>query len=225
MPFVTSNDGVAISYEECGSGPALLLSHGFRASSAMWTNQRTLSDRYHIIAWDMRGHGRSDSPSDPSLYSHETSVADMLAVMRACGVERAAIGGLSLGGFISLSFCLAHPDKTSALLLFDTGPARGEKKKCERAEPESIGVGHVRRGILGHSDEAILASLGSIRVPTLVLCGALDDRFLDATDYLASAIPDAEKVILEGAGHVSNLDQPDAFNSAVRSFLDRTLSR
>ena len=44
----------------------------------MWQAQMdALSDRYHVIAWDMRGHGRSDSPADPALYSHRASIADM----------------------------------------------------------------------------------------------------------------------------------------------------
>ena len=127
MAFVTTDDHVRIYYGQRGSGPALILSHGFRASSAIWQHQiDTLSDAYHVIAWDMRGHGRSDAPSNPALYSHEACVTDMLAAMSACGVERAAIGGLSLGGFISLTFCIAHPEKTTALLLFDTGPARAK---------------------------------------------------------------------------------------------------
>lgn len=78
--------------------------------------------------------------------------------------------------------------------------------------------------MLERSDDEIIASLSSIHVPVLVLCGALDERFLTATDYLAATITGAEKVILQGAGHVSNLDQPDAFNAAVRSFLDRVIA-
>ena len=61
----------------------------------------------------------------------------------------------------------------------------------------------------------------SIKVPTLVLAGAKDVQFLAATDYMAAKIPGAEKVIIEGAGHAANIDKPEAFNKAVRAFLDR----
>lgn len=190
----------------------------------MWRAQMdVLSDRYCTIAWDMRGHGRSDSPADPALYSLRASVADMRAVMHACGVESAAIGGLSLGGFVSLAFHIVHPENTTALLLCDTGPAK-KRSTGERTPPtdrDSPGISNTRRGVLESADDEILASLGSIRVPTLVICGALDQRYLPASEFLASAIPGAEKVILEGAGHVSNLDRPDAFNQTVRGFLDR----
>lgn len=106
--------------------------------------------------------------------------------------------------------------------MFDTGPAK-KRSADERAPPtdrESQGLSNTRRGVLESADDEILASLGSIRVPTLIICGALDQRFLPASEFLASAIPGAVKVILEGASHVSNLDRPDAFNHAVRAFLD-----
>ena len=191
----------------------------------MWQPQmEALSDRYNIIAWDIRGHGRSDSPDDLAFYSLRHAVADMLVILSACGVERAAIGGLSLGGLLSLAFHMAHPKRTTSLLLFDTGPGRRNAvPRCGglsvRSEPH--GFMHVRARILEQPDDEIIASLESIRVPTLVLCGELDERFRDASDFLASKIAGAEKVILEGATHLSNIDQPVAFNGAVRSFLDR----
>jgi pimeloyl-ACP methyl ester carboxylesterase len=71
MPYLDRN-GVRIYYEERGRGTAVLLSHGYSASARMWQRQMdALSDRYHLIAFDMRGHDRSDSPADPALYSHE----------------------------------------------------------------------------------------------------------------------------------------------------------
>ena len=120
-------DGVCIYYEQHGAGPAVLLSHGYSASARMWQGQiDALSENYHLVTWDMRGHDRSDSPDDPALYSHEATIADMAAVLDACGVGRAIIAGLSLGGFMSLAFHLAHSSRTEALMLFDTGP--GYKK-------------------------------------------------------------------------------------------------
>jgi pimeloyl-ACP methyl ester carboxylesterase len=246
-----NRDGVHIYYEERGAGPPVLLTPGYSASARMWQGQmEALSDRFRIIAWDMRGHDRSDSPDDPALYSHEATVADMAAILDACGVERAVIGGLSLGGFMSLAFHLAHPQRVIALMLFDTGP--GYKKEAPRAEWNRLagsiadafdrrglaaaptgaeariarhrsarGLAHAARGILGQKDGRVIESLAAIRVPTLVLAGAGDKQFLAPTDYMAAKVPGAEKVILDGAGHAANIDQPQAFNAAVRSFLDR----
>jgi pimeloyl-ACP methyl ester carboxylesterase len=75
--------------------------------------------------------------------------------------------------------------------------------------------------MLAQTDGRVIQSLPSIEVPTLVLAGANDAQFLMATDYMAAKIPGAEKVILEGAGHAANIDRPEAFNKAVRAFLDR----
>lgn len=83
------------------------------------------------------------------------------------------------------------------------------------------GLAHAARGMLAQKDARVIESLPAIKVPTLVLCGAEDKQFLGATEYMAAKIPGAEKVILEGAGHAANIDQPDAFNTAVRSFLER----
>ena len=64
-------------------------------------------------------------------------------------------------------------------------------------------------------------SLAGIRVPVLVLVGAQDEPFVGPSEYMARKIPGAELVVLDGAGHEANLDQPDAFNAAVLDFLDR----
>jgi pimeloyl-ACP methyl ester carboxylesterase len=250
MPYL-NRDGVNIYYEERGSGPAVLLSHGYSASARMWSGQMAaLSDRYHVIAWDMRGHDRSDSPNDAALYSHETTIGDMAAILDTCGAQRAVIGGLSLGGFMTLAFNLAHPERVAALMLFDCGP--GYKKDGPREEWNRMagtmasalerkglaamgagaevvishhrsaqGLAHAARGILRQSDSGVIESLPSIKSPTLVLAGAKDVQFLAATDYMAAKIPGAERVIIEGAGHAANIDQAEAFNKAVRGFLDR----
>jgi pimeloyl-ACP methyl ester carboxylesterase len=70
----------------------------------------------------MRGHGQSDYPEDQTQYSEEHTVADMAAILDAVGADDAIIGGLSLGGYMSLAFHLAHPGRTKALLIIDTGP-------------------------------------------------------------------------------------------------------
>jgi len=117
--------GVSIHYEARGpaNAPPILLSHGYGATSRMWDGQvAAFADRWRIVLWDMRGHGEAGDPRDPALYSHALTVADMAAVLDACDIERAVIGGLSLGGVMSLAFHLAHPERVRALMLFDTGP-------------------------------------------------------------------------------------------------------
>jgi pimeloyl-ACP methyl ester carboxylesterase len=242
-------DGVRIYYEVHGTGPAILLSHGYSATSAMWTGQvGPLSKKHTLILWDMRGHGNSDSPANPAEYSEALTTADMAALLDAVGAPTAVIGGLSLGGYMSLSFNVAYPQRVDALMLFDTGPgyrsdngrAGWNKIAAQRAKEletnglaalgssgevavsrhrSAQGLAHAARGMLAQTDGRVMASLPEIKVPTLVLVGALDEPFLAATDYMASKIPGATRVVIEGAGHASNIDKPREFNAAVEAFL------
>ena len=252
MPYL-DRAGTHIFYEVTGNAdgrPPLLLSHGFGASSAMWQpNRAALAAARQVITWDMRGHGRTESPADPAEYTHAACVADMAALLDAAGAERAVAGGLSLGGFLSLAFCLELPDRVAALVLCDTGPgfrsndARQQWNTrafatADRLERDGLGTfgdgsgpaapGHrsasglakAARGMLAQSSSQVIDGLASIRVPTLVLVGGRDEAFLGAAEYVAAKIPGSQKVVIPDAGHMCNIDQPDLFNDAVLAFLD-----
>ena len=243
-------NGVSIHYESHGSGPAILLSHGYGATSQMWAGQiDLLSADHQLIVWDMRGHGLTDSPDDQSLYSEAETVADMAAILDAEGVDDAVIGGLSLGGYMSLAFHVAHPERTRALMLFDTGPGYNNPKaregwntgmaipRAERLEQDGLaalggseevrvsthrsaeGLARAARGMLAQFDNRIIQSLTSIEKPTLVLVGENDEPFLAGTDYMANKIAGSSKVVIANAGHAANIDNPADFNTAVASFL------
>jgi pimeloyl-ACP methyl ester carboxylesterase len=244
-----NRDGVKIYYEVHGAGPAILLSHGYSATSAMWTGQiGALSAAHTLVIWDMRGHGASDSPDDPALYSEAHTVADMLALLDSIDAPRAVVGGLSLGGYMSLAFYVDHPGRVDALMLFDTGPGyrsdtgraawnRTAEQRAKQLEQMGLaalsasgevaasrhrsaqGLALAARGMLAQRDGRIMAGLPHVAVPTLVLVGALDEPFIGAADYMAAKIPGATKLVLPGAGHASNIDKPREFNEAVAGFL------
>ncbi len=246
-----NRDGVDIYYEIHGNGPPLLLTHGYSSTSAMWMGQiAALSKRHTLILWDMRGHGRSDYPDDQSAYSEALTVGDMAALLDMAGAERAIVGGLSLGGYMSLAFYRAHPARVRALLIIDTGP--GFKKdgardawnkraletgdrferdgldglKLASRERSSVvhrdasGLARAARGMLTQRDAGVIETLPLINVPALVVVGADDAPFLPASDYMAAKIPGAQKVVIPAAGHAVNIDQPKAFIDAVVPFLD-----
>lgn len=249
MPFVT-NGGVKLYYETHGSGPVLLLSHGFSATSAMWRGQvEVLSKDHTLVLWDMRGHGQSDYPADPALYSEAATVSDMAAILDAVGAKSAIIGGLSLGGYMSLAFHLQHPERCRALLIIDTGPGfkkdearaawnarahqtaarfdaeglapllKGSAERSRSRHRDATGLAHAARGMLTQRDAGVINSLPGISVPSLVLVGSEDTPFLAATDYMAAKIAGSTKAVIPGAGHAANIDQPEAFNAAVVAFL------
>src|SRR5215203_5611881 len=101
MPTI-NRDGVAIHYEVHGSGPPLLLTHGYSSTSDMWQGQiEALSKHHKLVLWDMRGHGQSDYPDsdypdDAAAYSEGLTVADMAALLDEVGADKAIVGELSL---------------------------------------------------------------------------------------------------------------------------------
>jgi pimeloyl-ACP methyl ester carboxylesterase len=80
-------------------------------------------------------------------------------------------------------------------------------------------VAQAARHVLTQADGRVIESLRGIAVPTLVVVGSDDANFLGAADYMTRTIPGARKVLIEDAGHASNLDQPAVFNAAVTEFL------
>jgi pimeloyl-ACP methyl ester carboxylesterase len=230
-------DGVRIYYQAFGppdGATPLLLTHGFSETSAMWQpNVAALSAARPVITWDLRGHGRSDAPEDLARYSAEACVADMAALLDARGIARVVAGGLSLGGFLSLEFWLAHPDRVAGLVLCDTGPGyrRDEPRQqwndravalAERLERDSSpGLALAARGILTQRDARVIDALPAVTIPALVLVGARDQAYLGAAEYMAAKIPRAVHAVIPEAGHVCNVDQPDLFSQQVLDFLDR----
>ncbi len=239
--------GVRLYYETAGTGDQLplLLSHGFGSSARMWApNVPALAADRQVITPDLRGHGRSDAPHDQELYSADAAVDDLAALLDAAGLARAVIGGLSLGGYLSLRFYLRYRDRVAALVLCDTGPgfrndqarqdwndyAIGQARRLEAKglaalgrdqshHTSAAGVAMAARGILTQHDATVIEALPSISVPTLVLVGAQDAPFLGAASYLAAKIPGAVHTVIDNAGHMSNIDAPVAFNDAVLAFL------
>jgi pimeloyl-ACP methyl ester carboxylesterase len=250
MDLLERGDGVRIAYtvhHPGGAGTPLVLSHGFAATSGMWDpNIPALAADRPVVAWDLRGHGQSDAPADPAAYSQEASIGDIDALLDVLGAHRAVLAGMSLGGYLTLAYRLAHPDRVAGLVLVDTGPGfrnpearerwnrmaegfaraierdgalSGSREVAQAHHRDPRGLVHTARRTLVQRDDRVLSSLGSVAVPTLVVVGADDHDFLAGSEYMASRIPGARKIVLPDAGHAANLDQPALFDAAVTEFL------
>jgi pimeloyl-ACP methyl ester carboxylesterase len=248
MAYLT-RDGVRIFYEDEGTGIPIFLSHGFGASTRMWDGQvAEFSDRYRFIRWDMRGHGQSDSPDDPALYSQEHTLGDILGVLDYLEIDKAVIGGHSLGGYMTLAFNARHAGRTKALILQGCGPGyrsdtaratwniRAENRALSLEEggldalgggaevnvieqKSALGLANAARGILSQVDAAAIDSLPGIDVPVLILIGDGDEHYLQGSAYMASRIPGAINVTVPNAGHGVNVDQPNIVNKVFGEFL------
>jgi pimeloyl-ACP methyl ester carboxylesterase len=111
--FFDSN-GVKIRYVEQGTGEPVLLIHGYtRSIESNWVDPgvfQNLARDHHVIAFDLRGHGRSDKPHDPAAYGGEI-VQDALRLLDHLGIKQAHFVGYSLGGAIVAKLVTTHPER------------------------------------------------------------------------------------------------------------------
>jgi len=229
----------------------------------MWDDQiQALGDQWRVVAPDLTGFGTAGAPDNPAAYSMEAYAEEVAALLRSEGVERAVIGGLSMGGYIAFAFLRRHPEMVAGLILADTRAAADSAEAAERRvsqqrqvaesgtaelienslenllsddtkqhRPEV--VAHARKlmeqsppaGIIGALDAMrrrpdASDELAAIDVPVLVIVGAADKTSPpEVAAQMAEQIPNATLEVLPGAGHLSNLEVPEAFNRALIRFL------
>jgi pimeloyl-ACP methyl ester carboxylesterase len=114
------------------------------------------------------------------------------------------------------AFVDSRAASTMVGLRTDTSAARAAADAIAAQTPH--GVAHFARRIAGPAPP-VLDRLGEIRVPALVMVGERDEQFLRAADVMAARLPRASRVVFPGAGHIVNLDVPEAFDAALLAFL------
>jgi pimeloyl-ACP methyl ester carboxylesterase len=122
MPYLTTDDGVRLYYEETGSGTPIVFVHEFADDCRGYEGQlRHFGRRYRAIAYNARGYPPSDVPEDPARYSQQRARDDIRAVLDALAIEKAHIVGISMGGFATLHFGFAYPDRALSLVVAGCG--------------------------------------------------------------------------------------------------------
>ena len=120
---IVTDDGVALEVVERGTGPALVLVHGFGGAKEDFSDQvDDLARDHRVVTLDLRGHGESDGPDDESRYSLDRFAADLGCVLDGLGIGSCRLLGHSMGGMIVRRFVLAAPHRVDALVLMDTSP-------------------------------------------------------------------------------------------------------
>jgi 3-oxoadipate enol-lactonase len=119
MPHAKIN-GQNIYFEDSGgSGPPVILSHGFLMDHEMFAPQlAALAPEFRVITWDERGFGLTEFDGKP--FTYWDSASDCLGLLDHLGIDRAVVGGMSQGGFLSLRAALTAPERVRALVLLDT---------------------------------------------------------------------------------------------------------
>jgi len=260
--------GLTLNAEQTGSGPPVVLLHGFTGSTTTWRRLiDLLAPEFEVIAFDIVGHGGSDSPQPVERYEMHRCVDDLVAALRLLGHQRASWLGYSMGARTALQIAAHRPDAVDALVLegvtagladpteraarvasdealadriegegleafvdfwqsialWDTqdglAAATVEALRRQRMANSVTGLANSLRGMGTGAQEPVHGSLTAIEAPTLLLTGALDQKFSTIAEQLADAMPQAECRTVAGAGHAVHLEDPQAFESAVLEFL------
>jgi pimeloyl-ACP methyl ester carboxylesterase len=125
-------NGQRICYEDTGGGGLpLVLAHGFLMDREMFAPQvAAFRDRCRVVTWDERGHGLTETTADD--FSYWDSADDLRGLLDHLGIERAVVGGMSQGGFVSLRFALRWPERVIGLVLIDSQAGLEDPEKLEQ---------------------------------------------------------------------------------------------
>ena len=263
MNEVTRVRGIEMAFDDVGSGDAVVvLLHGFPFNRSLWREQvEALGAQYRIVTPDLRGHGGTEVAGERATM--EEMAADVAALLDELKIEgRVVLGGLSMGGYVTLAFYRHFRERVRALVLADTRPQadteearRGREETAQRALREGMQtvadamlpkllapsthaerpdlVARVSEMILSTKPEGAAAALrgmavrrdqtdllSEIDVPTLILVGR-EDAITPPQDSetMRAAVAGSRMHVIEGAGHVSNVERPAEFNHALVEFL------
>jgi len=257
MPFCKIDD-IKLYYEDCGAKDQvpLIFLHGLMSSSELWNPQVDhFKDKRRIIILDLRGHGQSDKPL--GRYSITQFSDDLYSLMKNRDIEKAIMGGHSLGGMTALRFTLDHQEIVEKLILIDTtaksffsfgtrlllsiskilmdvsyksflkiylsrtlqkGYSKSEREKALERVLQT--PKHVTKSCWSAIEGFdVTSELANIRVPTLIIHGGESTTPLSLAKYMKEHIPNAELVIIEGAGHALPKEHPEEIWKAVEQFI------
>jgi pimeloyl-ACP methyl ester carboxylesterase len=139
-----------LAHDDGGSGPVVVLLHGFPLSRAMWQHQRKAIESTHrLIAPDLRGHGESAAPE--GVYSMDAMADDVVELLDELRIDQPIVlGGLSMGGYVALSLVCRYPRRVRALMLIDTRAAADtpEAARLREAAAQSVLQANHARSII-----------------------------------------------------------------------------
>jgi pimeloyl-ACP methyl ester carboxylesterase len=239
------HDGARIWYATYGSGAPVILLHGGLGHSGNWGYQvpALVASGYRTVLIDSRGHGRSTRDSRP--FTYELMASDVLAVMNALQVDKAAVVGWSDGACTALILAMKAPERVAGVFFFGCNMDPSGTKEIEpspvldrcfgrhakdyaqlSATPDQFdalveAVGQMMKTGPNYS----AGELAHIHVPVAIVQSEHDEFIKpEHAEYLARSIATAELKILPDVSHFAPLQRPRQFNSVMLAFLCKVLS-
>lgn len=151
-----SNHKIQLDYEEYGSGLPVVFVHGFPLDRTIWSPLvPLLKDHARLILPDLRGFGKTAMPEDAEPYSMRTLADDLLALADRLGLEKVVLVGHSMGGYISLAFAHAYPQRLAGLGLLSTQAAADtpEKRQGRMKTADAVRRKGVARALEGMAEK------------------------------------------------------------------------
>jgi pimeloyl-ACP methyl ester carboxylesterase len=236
------HDGARIWFAAYGGGFPVILLHGGLGHSGNWGYQVPALTKagYRTVVIDSRGHGRSTRDSRP--YSYELMASDVLAVMDALQLKKAALVGWSDGACTSLILAAQTPARVAGVFFFGCNmDPSGTKElapspvvdrcfsrhgkdyaRLSRTPEDFRAFVQAVTQMMASQPDYSAQDLAAISVPVTIVQSEHDEFIKrEHAEYLARTIPGAELVILPGVSHFAPLQRPELFNSAVAAFLKR----
>ncbi len=212
-------DGVELQYYRAGSGPPLVLAHGFYVNGRCWAPLLgDLAADFEVVAYDARGHGLSEAPE--SGYGIDERVADLVGVVRGLDLTDPVLLGHSMGAVTVAWAAATHPDLPRAVVLEDPVGMR------DAAEPGmAVANTECRPEIAEIAREGtppLPEALAEISCPALVLKSDAEPETRAAELAVADAIERGRLVHVPDAGHYVVYDRHDAATAELRTFFRRT---
>ena len=139
MPYLKTNDGVKLYYEDSGAGRPILFIHEFSGDHRAWELQvRYFARRYRCVTYNARGYPPSDVPDGVERYSQKRAVDDAVDVLNHLAIEKAHVVGLSMGGFAALHFGIHYPDRAFSIVVGAAGMGAEPDKTAQFREEVEI---------------------------------------------------------------------------------------
>lgn len=231
-----------------GNGPPdFLCLHGLVDRIEIWDRlARPLSERGRVACIDQRGHGESEAPPGP--YRREDLASDVSAAIRELEAEKIVLVGHSMGGIVSMTTALTHPQQVAGLVLIGTASQCNEKtagwyERIARAgekdgnaglaraiyggkskkviKGDARGIAEVTRTLKSLYEDPLTPKLSAVTCPVLLIVGDNDPMGPKASSIIAARFPDAELVTVADCGHWVHVDEPEAVLDAIDRFLAR----
>lgn len=248
------SDGVPIHYEVEGSGPPLVLQHGFSDSLESWYESGyvgALADRYQVILIDARGHGESGKPHDSQAYSSVQMVRDVTAVLDAESVDKTHFFGYSMGGHIARDMAKYSPDRLLSLVIGAAATSISAESKTafpavlEKGIDEFVKVWEqqselsdaLRGRLLTNDTQALIAfmtrtededvtveALRTLGSPYLLVAGDQDPAYPRILDFAGRLRANA-LVTIKGTNHLETFMRSDLLLPHLLPFFSAATAR